>query len=354
MSSEAAVSSEPGSLGGVRREPSAGEIRSLRRLDPKSYSVHPLHDPKAAEPRDWLESNCYVDLWIEILHALGLTAEACFAFPLAVDFEGDQWTFFKPPLADLRDLYGIQVEELNLWRTPLEHTLAQVERHALVLIEADSYYLPDTAASDYRQNHTKTTIGVTDVLPEAQRLLYFHNAGFYELSGSDFDGLFRVGRSPGPDYLLPYCEIAKISHVIHRSSADLLEGALAAGRKQRALRPRENPFRKFAEVFPMQVAWMIEAPPEAYHGYAFSTLRQCGASFELLSYFVRWCGAVRGENWVGRAEPFRSISAGCKMLLLKLARIANSKKMRDLVPPVLEMAEAWERGMTELDRVLDR
>ena len=37
-------------------------------------------------------------------------------FTVAIDFEGDQWTFFKPPHDELCDLYGLDVQELNVWR----------------------------------------------------------------------------------------------------------------------------------------------------------------------------------------------------------------------------------------------
>jgi len=40
---------------------------------------------------------------------------------VAIDFEGDQWTFFKPPHEDLKALYGIDVQELYVWRPLLEH-----------------------------------------------------------------------------------------------------------------------------------------------------------------------------------------------------------------------------------------
>ena len=55
----------------------------------------------AAATRIWPETNCYVDLWIEVLAAAGFTPEAMLGFTLTQDFEGDQFTFFKVPLEDL-------------------------------------------------------------------------------------------------------------------------------------------------------------------------------------------------------------------------------------------------------------
>ncbi len=62
-------------------------------VDASSYRPHPLH----ATERTWTETNCYVDLWIELLHSLGLDPLAAAAFTISTDFEGDQWTFFKFP-----------------------------------------------------------------------------------------------------------------------------------------------------------------------------------------------------------------------------------------------------------------
>ena len=71
-------------------------------LDATRYARHALH----ADDRAWVEKNCYVDIWIETIHALGCEPLAVLPFVLALDFEGDQWTFFKPPHDELRDLYS--------------------------------------------------------------------------------------------------------------------------------------------------------------------------------------------------------------------------------------------------------
>ena len=106
-------------------------------LDPSSYQRHRLH----TQERNWAETNCYVDLWIELLHAWGFEPLAAMPFTLAIDFEGDQWTFFKFPLADLWELYGLNVQELAIWRPVLSHVEEQVGRGRPVLVELDSFYL---------------------------------------------------------------------------------------------------------------------------------------------------------------------------------------------------------------------
>ena len=92
-------------------------------LDPAAYARHALHRTDLA----WPESNCYVDLWIELLHTSGAEPLAALPFTFAVDLEGDQWTFFKFPLADLYTLYGVEVFELNVWDRLVAHIEEQFE-----------------------------------------------------------------------------------------------------------------------------------------------------------------------------------------------------------------------------------
>ncbi|MGH7297861.1 MAG: DUF1839 family protein, partial [Polyangiaceae bacterium] len=63
-------------------------VAAIRPIDPASYRPHALHGPDRA----WGESNCYIDVWIEVLHALGCDPYACLPFVLAIDWEGDQFT----------------------------------------------------------------------------------------------------------------------------------------------------------------------------------------------------------------------------------------------------------------------
>ena len=54
----------------------------------------------------WQETNCYMDLWIELLYGWGLDPRAALSFTVTQDFEGDHFTFFKYPQA---------VSPLHLW-----------------------------------------------------------------------------------------------------------------------------------------------------------------------------------------------------------------------------------------------
>ncbi len=99
-----------------------------------------------------------MDVWIEVLHALGLDPVAAAAFTLSCDFEGDQWTFFKFPPEDLRTLFGIEVAEMNVWRPVVDHVEEQLGLGRLCTVEVDAWFLPDTRGMSYGVDHVKTTI----------------------------------------------------------------------------------------------------------------------------------------------------------------------------------------------------
>lgn len=178
---------------------------SLLGLDPAAYRPHELHSPD----RQFPETNCYTDLWIELLHAQGFEPLAMLAFCVAVDFEGDQWTFFKPPPEDLARLYGLEVQEFVVYRTLPEHIVEQLDLGRTVIVEADAYYLPDTAGRSYREQHEKSSIAVESIDAEHERMRYFHNQGYYEVDGDDYRNALRIGREFSVDVLPPYIELVR-------------------------------------------------------------------------------------------------------------------------------------------------
>ena len=108
-------------MAGQRTESAVGLSRSMTSvfsgIDPETYRQHALHSSERA----WPETNCYVDLWIEVLATSGVAPEAMLGFTLTQDFEGDQFTFFKVPLEDLDTLYGIRATELAIYDLSLIH-----------------------------------------------------------------------------------------------------------------------------------------------------------------------------------------------------------------------------------------
>jgi uncharacterized protein DUF1839 len=314
-------------------------------LDPAAYAPHPLH----AADRAWPESNCSVDLWVELLHTAGAEPLAALPFCLAIDLEGDQWTFFKFPLADLDALYGVDVFELNVWCSLAGHVAEQLALGRPAIVEVDAFYLPDTAGTSYRANHVKTSIGIQAIDLEGRRLGYFHNAGYYELSGDDFAGVFRLeGHLTHAEYLPPYVEVAKLHQRAPRTGRALFDASLALLRTHLARRPATNPFHRYAARFPADLASLAGQPLSSFHNYAFATLRQCGAAFELGSTYFCWL-EERGECGLQpAAAACARIATTAKALQFKTARAVNTQKPFDPAPMLETMSAAWDETMTTL------
>lgn len=314
-------------------------------LDAANYQRHALH----AESRAWVEKNCYVDVWLEVLHSAKLDPTPVLAFTLASDFDGDQWTFYKPPHVDLNVLYGIGVQELNMWKPLLDHTVFHVGQGRLVFTEADAFWLPDTAGTDYRTTHTKSTIVIESIDVEQRRLGYFHNAGYFQLEGEDFVKTFRLDAAPDPTFMPLFAELVKVDRVKQLSLAQLAlrsEEQLGAwlGR-----RPETNPIRRFGQHFASELDYIRSRGINYYHAFAFATTRQIGSGYELSAEYLRWLGAHTGKPYAPIAQSFEEISNSAKALILKGARAASSKKPVDFEPIFSEMAKHWDTAMSALD-----
>lgn len=311
-------------------------------LDPQTYQRHAVH----TEERMWAETNCYVDVWIELLHALDYEPLAALPFTVAIDFEGDQWTFFKFPLMDLNELFGLDVQELLIWRPLVTHIEEQVARGRPVLVELDSFYLPDAAGTAYKRAHVKSTVAVTDIDVEHGHLGYFHGQGFFQLAGDDFLDVLRLRGTDNPEMLPPYVEFVKIRDGA-RSGGELLSASLALLQKHLSLVPEANPFIGFEARFAQDLEGLLRKDLETFHAYSFATLRQYGACYELATSYLQWL-ARQGET--GLDEPMRAfhdLSEGAKTLQFQLARAMARRTPLDL-SSLNRMAMRWESGMTAL------
>lgn len=310
-------------------------------LEPATYQPHALH----AATRIWPETNCYVDLWIEVLKSHGVEPISMLGFTLTQDFEGDQFTFFKVPLEDLESLYGIQVTELAIFDAVEGHVETQIARGRLCLVEMDSFYMPDTRGVAYALEHGKTTVAINRLDMERRELDYFHNGGFFHLSGGDFDGLFQKNAGPGALPFLPYTEFAKFP-AKPASTEHQRQTAQALLLRHFARRPAENPIRTFATVFPAQAQKLAEHDFSFFHKFAFNTLRQVGANFELLSAHLNWLGEGRGFT-TASSEALK-IAESAKSVQFQLARALTRKKFEALETALDPAALAWDQLMTNL------
>jgi hypothetical protein len=317
---------------------------SVWSIDAAKYVPHALH----REERAWNESNCYVDLWIELIHAQSFDPLACLPFTIASDFEGDQWTFFKPPLGDLLRLYGLEVQELNIWRSLVMHIAEQVAQKRPVIVEVDSFFLPDTAGMSYQIEHVKTSIGVEQIDIEKRTLGYFHNAGYFTLAEADFRGIFRLDVAHDPSYLPPYVELVKFHRVKRLSEDELVRASLDLAREHLAARPKANPVTRYKARFGRDLEWLKGEDLAEFHRYAFATLRQCGACYELLAHYLRWLEKHGEKELEPIALEFEAISNGAKALQFKTARAVNTKKNVDFAPLMSSMEASWDSAIGRL------
>jgi hypothetical protein len=318
-----------------------GEAQSLLGLDPEGYQPHLLH----GSGREYTETNCYTDILIEFVHAAGSEPLAMLGCALPMDFEGDQWTFFKPRPEDLEALYGIDIHEMQPYRPLATQVAEQIEIGRTMVVELDSFYMPDTAATAYRQDHVKSSVVIEAIDPAAERLRYFHNAGYYELEGEDYRRILRVDDDFDPDVLPPYTELLRTDAGPRLEGEKLRAGAREALVRQIARRPADNPFERFGASLAAELPNLLAGDARRYHDYAFATVRMVGSAFDVGGAHVEW---VLGEAGAAAAARMAEIVSGCKMLSFKLAR----RREFDPAPAVGTLASAWESAFAELEDAL--
>jgi hypothetical protein len=306
-------------------------------------SRHPLH---LAE-RAWPESNCYVDLWIEVLHHLGADPHAMLPCAVASRYEGDQWTFSKPSASEIASLYGIRVDELTIWRPLRDHVTTQLEAGRIVLVEVDGFHLPDTEGVSYRLAHQKTTIGIRALDEPPGSMAYFHNAGHFTVVGDDLEG--ALGSTVTSAGQPPFAELVDLTGfrldgpgVLRRRSLDLAVRRLAGA-------PRENPFDVWSRSTEVEIARLRNGGDDAFHAWAFATLRQAGSMAELLGAWCDWVSDDAALQDAGVA--LRSIAQTLKAQQFRLARVPRGGPAPDLAGALRRCAPSWDHASRAIERV---
>lgn len=309
--------------------------------DALAYAAHPLH----GQDRAWPETNCYVDLWIELLHHRGLVPEAMLGFTVRQDFEGDQFTFFKPSMAEIEALYGLRLDELAIYDGLEGHALIQAARGNVVLVEVDAIHLPDTAGTTYGREHSKTTIGILAIDKGGRRLDYLHNAGRFSLAGADYDGIFAETTLP------PYAEFV-------RPVADPLPTGRLPGAALDLLRahlryaPGCNPVTAFAAALDEAGGALVQRPLSVFHRYAFNTTRQLGANFEMLGSHLAWLTASAAGDFSAAAEAATRLGSEAKAFQFQLARAFAKRSAAGLSQRLDRAAATYEDVFGALRRAL--
>jgi hypothetical protein len=231
----------------------------------------------------------------------------------------------------------------------VEHAEEQLGRGRMLIVEVDAYHLPDVAGTSYRTEHVKTSIALHAIDRARRSLGYFHNAGAYELEGDDFASVLGLSEDGGaPHALPPYVELVKLDQLkqlepgaLRTNARELL--ALHLGR-----RPALNPFAVYGADLDRQLGWLRGGDLARFHEYSFSTMRQCGAAFELTGTFLRWLDA-HDDLLAAAATEFEAIGGAAKAMQFKLARQVSTGRPVDVAPMVQGMADRWAAAMAALD-----
>ena len=204
---------------------------------------------------------------------------------------------------------------------------------------------PETTGTAYRLAHAKTTVGVNDIDITRSRMGYFHNAGYFELEGSDFREVFQLDGAPHERVLPPYVEFVKWRRefAAPRDTA-LVECSLELLHCHLGRAPLDNPVPRFKARFAKDHAWLMGEDIARFHAYSFATLRQYGACFELAATYVRWLGERGLAGLEATAQAFDEIAEGAKAFQFQLARSMARAKPLDF-SPLDAMGSRWERAL---------
>ncbi|KIQ11809.1 DUF1839 family protein [Rhodococcus sp. MEB064] len=302
--------------------------------DPVNHVPHAIH----RGDRVWSQTNCYVDLWIEVVHALKADPVPAAAVVLSTDFDGRQWDFVKFQPEDMRALYGIRIDEMNVWKPFWEHIVENLGDEVLCTVEVDSYYLPDTDGINYHIGSSKTTIVPVVVDIDAERMEYFHNSGYHVVQGEDFRKVLSIDAVvPLP----PYVERIGIDTDRLALGAAHADVDLDIVRSHIARRPVRNPVAALGERVQADIPWIQQAGPEQFHLWSFGTLRQCGFTAELgadLAHYLEARGVVGSGD---AAAAFLNVATGAKSVQFKMARAARGRAV-DVTDALTEMAQSWQ------------
>ena len=248
------------------------------------------------------------------------------------------------------NLYGLDINELNPWRSLVHHVDEQVGLGRPVLVELDSFFLPDTRGTAYKIAHVKSTVAVNEIDIEARHMGYFHGQGYYHLEGDDFADIFQIGGLVHDRMLPPYIEYVnpRWTGPCPGGGRELRRGARSAACAPSSAFSRGPTLRRSSSArFEHDLEWLMDEPIDTFHAYSFATLRQYGACYELCETYLRWLAEGGEADLDGPTEAFREISATAKAFQFQLAR-AMARKRELPLDPFDAMGALWEPAIEPL------
>ncbi|NKE09416.1 MULTISPECIES: DUF1839 family protein [Kocuria] len=302
-------------------------------LSAEGFTPHPLHQDQSL----WSNTNCYLDVWVELLHGMGRRPEPLFAAAVAAETQVEQFEFLKVDHRDLEEVHGLRVGEYDVWKPLLEHVLTQMAAGNLMIIEADAHWLPDTRGISYGTEHTKTSIVPLRVDPQQRHLVYLHNEGLHELRGQDFDFVLGEQRSQGI-VPAPYVELVRLDRLGAANDDDARAHTVRLLRHHALRATAHNPVAELMDVVRSHFDWLAEAGMDGYHALCFETTRQLGVVSMLAAEAVRFSAV---EEIQGAAEAYVTVSKESKALQFQLARVARGRKSASLETTMATISEQW-------------
>jgi hypothetical protein len=142
--------------------------------------------------------------------------------------------------------------------------------------------------------------------------------------------------------LPPYTEIVRFDSGPRLRDAELRAAALDCLRAHLERRPQANPFTAFAAQLSGELPSLLAGDAQAYHDYAFATVRMLGSAFEAGATYSDW---LLGERGAPASAAMGRIVETSKVLSFRLAR----RREFDPQPYLTEMAGAWDEAMAALD-----
>lgn len=309
-------------------------------LTADGFRQHAVHRQDSV----WSNTNCYLDVWIELLHGLGRRPEPLFAAAVAADTVVEQFEFLKVDHRDLEQVHGIRVGEYDVWRTLIEHVLTQMRAGNLMIVEADAHWLPDTRGVSYGIEHTKTSIVPLHVDAADRHLVYLHNEGLHELGGEDFDHVLGEARAGGI-VPAPYVELVRMDRLTPADD-DAARAHTVRLLRQHTLRAaQQNPAETLMDLLRSRFDWLAEAGMDGYHALCFETTRQLGVVALLAASAVRFSAV---DQLRPAADAFERVSAESKGLQFQLARVARGRRSSSLETTMATISEQWGAAATVL------
>ena len=222
---------------------------------------------------------------IELLHACGYEPIAAFGHLVRMDFEGDQWTFFKPPPEDLESLFGD--------RHPRDAALpaaARADRRAArsAVARSSSSSTPGTCPTRRPRATAQSTSRPRSPpmrsTPTARRC-GTSTAPACSSSAARTTAACSGSAEFSDDVLPPYTELVRFD------AGPRLRGRRAARappstllRRHLDQAPARQPVRAVRAAARTGAAGAARAAGSSdYHAYAFATVRMAGSAFEILA-----------------------------------------------------------------------